>query len=123
MARVSKDEYIAIKQLLAKGYDGNTVAKMMQRGTGTVSTVKRSKDYTEYKERRKVTPKVSKPIQVQLDLPKPKISKLDVLREMLKTYKRTKSIRQAVDVCEYLNKELNRKEVVNGASVSRTKNA
>ena len=50
--RLAEPEYTTIKQLLAKGYGGNKVAEIIGRGVGTVSTVKNSKDYQDYKTRR-----------------------------------------------------------------------
>lgn len=52
--KLREPEYTTIKQLLAKGYDGKKVAEIMGRGTGTVSTVKNTKDYTDYLEKQKV---------------------------------------------------------------------
>lgn len=51
--KLREPEYTTIKQLLAKGYDGKKVAEIMGRGTGTVSTVKNTKDYTDYLEKQK----------------------------------------------------------------------
>ena len=76
---LTESEYTAIKQLLSKGYEGKKVAEIMQRGTGTVSTVKNSASYEDYQKkiiRQLVTPKK----QTELPLDKPKNTTLD-LRE------------------------------------------
>lgn len=76
---LTESEYTAIKQLLSKGYEGKKVAEIMQRGTGTVSTVKNSASYEDYQKkiiRQLATPKK----QTELPLDKPKKTTLD-LRE------------------------------------------
>lgn len=66
--RLTEPEFTTIKQLLAKGYDGLKVAEILGRGTGTVSTVKNSKDYSDYCERRERP--AEKPVKTeQLEFP------------------------------------------------------
>ena len=77
---LTESEYTAIKQLLSKGYEGKKVAEIMQRGTGTVSTVKNSASYEDYQKkiiRQLVTPKK----QTELPLDKPKTNTLDIKKQ------------------------------------------
>ena len=73
MSKLSEAEYIAIKQLLAKGYKGNKVAEIVERGTATVSDVKNSADFNDYKEKQakaREQREASKPAeQLTLDVP------------------------------------------------------
>lgn len=80
MGKLSEAEFTTIKQLLAKGYDGKKVAEIVGRGAGTVSTVKNSASFDDYKNKmaKQTQPKVVK--QEQLPLDKPKKTTLD-LRE------------------------------------------
>lgn len=80
MGKLSEAEFTTIKQLLAKGYDGKKVAEIVGRGAGTVSTVKNSASFDNYKNKmaKQTQPKVVK--QEQLPLDKPKKTTLD-LRE------------------------------------------
>lgn len=73
---LTESEYTAIKQLLSKGYEGKKVAEIMQRGTGTVSTVKNSANYEDYQ--KKVIRQFAAPKkQTELPLDKPKKTTLD----------------------------------------------
>ena len=82
--RLTEQEFTTVKQLLAKGYDGKKVAEIVGRGTGTVSTIKNSKDYTDFRERQDRLWKQQKSKkhveQPKLPLDKPKKTTLD-LRE------------------------------------------
>ena len=79
MARLTENEYTTIKQLLAKGYEGKKVAEIVQRGAGTVSTVKNTATYEDYKDRLIKQAEAPKK-QTELPLDKPKNTTLD-LRE------------------------------------------
>lgn len=81
MGKLTESEYTTIKQLLAKGYDGKRVAEIVQRGAGTVSTVKNTDSYVEYKGRvfnQKTAPKK----QTELPLDKPKKTTLDLKQDI-----------------------------------------
>ena len=45
MSKISEPEYMTIKQLLAKGYEGGKVAEIVGRGRGVVSIVNTSCSY------------------------------------------------------------------------------
>ena len=79
MGKLTESEYTTIKQLLSKGYEGKKVAEIMQRGAGTVSTVKNTANYEDYKQRLLRQPEAPKK-QTELPLDKPKKTTLD-LRE------------------------------------------
>lgn len=51
MGKLTNDEYTTIKQLFRKGFDGKTIAGIVGRGTGTVSGVKNTKSYEDYRDR------------------------------------------------------------------------
>lgn len=53
MSKISEPEYMTIKQLLAKGYEGGRVAEIVGRGRGVVSKVNVSSSYKEFVERGK----------------------------------------------------------------------
>lgn len=77
---LTESEYTAIKQLLSKGYEGKKVAEIMQRGTGTVSTVKNSATYEDYKS--KIIRQLEAPKkQAELPLDKPKTNTLDIKKQ------------------------------------------
>ena len=98
---LTESEYTAIKQLLSKGYEGKKVAEIMQRGTGTVSTVKNSASYEDYQKkiiRQLATPKK----QTELPLDKPKKTTLDLHQELAIKFN------QLLDVIETLRVTNNR---------------
>lgn len=49
MGKLTNDEYTTIKQLFRKGFDGKTIAGIVGRGTGTVSMVKNTESYEDYR--------------------------------------------------------------------------
>ena len=51
MGKLTEAEYITIKQLLAKGYQGKEIAEIVGRGQATVSGVKNTADYDDYREK------------------------------------------------------------------------
>lgn len=53
MSRINEPEYLTIKQLLAKGYEGGKVAEIVGRGRGVVSRINTSTSYEEFVERGK----------------------------------------------------------------------
>ena len=132
MGKLTKDEYITIKQLFKRGYQGQEIAKIVKRGTGTVSAVKNTFDYTDYRRRleksyienkKRTAELINTVVPYQLKLTEPKrISKLGRLKELLTKYKRTKGLREAADVCEYLDNQLE-KGGKNDTSGSNAKNA
>lgn len=69
-ARVTESEYTTIKQLLAKGYEGQKVAEIVGRARSLVSRVKNSNDYKDYTAKCKVLRKKPDPKQLPLDTPK-----------------------------------------------------
>ena len=81
MGKLTESEYTTIKQLLSKGYEGKKVAEIMQRGAGTVSTVKNTANYEDYKQRLLRQPEAPKK-QTELPLDKPKKTTLDLEQEL-----------------------------------------
>lgn len=75
MSRLSEAEYIAIKQLLDRGIQGNKVAEVFNRGKATISYIKNSQDFNDYRERPTNMLKASKDKkqaeQLTLDVPEP----------------------------------------------------
>lgn len=55
MSKINEPEYMTIKQLLAKGYEGRKVAEIVGRGRGVVSKVNVSSSYEEFVKRGKAT--------------------------------------------------------------------
>lgn len=55
MSKINEPEYLTIKQLLAKGYEGGKVAEIVGRGRGVVSRINTSTSYEEFVERGKAT--------------------------------------------------------------------
>ena len=55
MSKINEPEYMTIKQLLAKGYEGDKVAEIVGRGRGVVSKVNVSTSYEEFVKRGKAT--------------------------------------------------------------------
>ena len=53
MSKINEPEYMTIKQLLAKGYEGGKVAEIVGRGRGVVSRINTSTSYEEFVERGK----------------------------------------------------------------------
>jgi len=80
MSKINEPEYMTIKQLLAKGYEGGKVAEIVGRGRGVVSKVNVSTSYEEFVKRGKATrakyrnkykaPAPPKAQQLPLDTPK-----------------------------------------------------
>lgn len=81
MSKINEPEYMTIKQLLAKGYEGGKVAEIVGRGRGVVSKVNVSTSYEEFVKRGKATrakyknkyraeTKPKTPQQLPLDTPK-----------------------------------------------------
>lgn len=91
MSRVNEPEYMTIKQLLAKGYEGGKVAEIVGRGRGVVSKVNVSSSYKEFVERGKATRakyknKYKAPVPLkaqQLPLDTPKKTELDLIQGMV----------------------------------------
>lgn len=80
MGKLTNDEYTTIKQLFRKGFDGKTIAGIVGRGTGTVSVVKNTTSYDDYRSKL-VKQQEQKPKQESLPLDdQPKKTTLD-LRE------------------------------------------
>lgn len=82
-SRLTSNEYTTIKELLRKGLNGKTVARIVKRGTGTVSTVKNSMDFSEYKETRGKEPEPKETIQTQLPLERPKKNSPELREDMI----------------------------------------
>ena len=82
MGKLTESEYTTIKQLLAKGYEGKKVAEIVQRGAGTVSTVKNTANYKDYKDRLIKQAEAPKK-QVELPLDKPKKTTLDLREDIV----------------------------------------
>ena len=55
MSKINEPEYMTIKQLLAKGYEGVKVAEIVGRGRGVVSRINTSTSYEEFIKRGKAT--------------------------------------------------------------------
>lgn len=53
MAKINEVEYMTVKQLLAKGYEGGKVAEIVGRGRGVVSRINVSTSYDEFVKRGK----------------------------------------------------------------------
>ena len=81
MGKLTESEYTTIKQLLSKGYEGKKVAEIVQRGAGTVSTVKNTANYEDYKQRLLKQMEAPKK-QTELPLDKPKKTTLDLEQEL-----------------------------------------
>lgn len=118
MGRLSEAEFTTIKELLAKGHDGKTVAEIVGRGAGTVSTVKNSPSYKDYKNKTaKVRPK-AEPKQLPLDAPKKTTLdlreditiKVNALRDAIALYKSTSTGTNAVKQMRYCQKAQERIE-------------
>ena len=91
MSKINEPEYMTIKQLLAKGYEGGKVAEIVGRGRGVVSKVNVSTSYEEFVKRGKATrakyknkykagTKPKTPQQLPLDTPKK--TELDLMQGM-----------------------------------------
>lgn len=91
MSKINEPEYMTIKQLLAKGYEGVKVAEIVGRGRGVVSRINTSTSYEEFIKRGKATraeyknkykagakPKTHQ----QLPLDTPKKTELDLIQGM-----------------------------------------
>lgn len=91
MSKISEPEYMTIKQLLAKGYEGGKVAEIVGRGRGVVSKVNVSSSYKEFVERGKATRakyknKYKAPVPLkaqQLPLDTPKKTEYDLIQGMV----------------------------------------
>lgn len=91
MSRVNEPEYMTIKQLLAKGYEGGKVAEIVGRGRGVVSRINTSTSYEEFVKRGKATRakyknKYKAPVPLkaqQLPLDTPKKTELDLIQGMV----------------------------------------
>lgn len=91
MSKINEPEYMTIKQLLAKGYEGVKVAEIVGRGRGVVSRIKASTSYEEFIKRGKATrakyknkyKSGAKPkTHQQLPLDTPKKTELDLIQGM-----------------------------------------
>lgn len=87
MSKISEAEYMTIKQLLAKGYEGGKVAEIVRRGRGVVSRINTSTSYEEFVKRGKaVRARYRKPKGAssrgteQLPLDMPKKTELDLVQ-------------------------------------------
>ena len=69
--RLTEQEFTTVKQLLAKGYEGQKVAEIVGRGTGTVSMIKNSATLADYNAKTR-QPKPQKTKQLELDVPSDK---------------------------------------------------
>ena len=92
MSKINEPEYMAIKQLLAKGYEGGKVAEIVGRGRGVVSRINTSTSYEEFIKRGKATRAKyknkykagAKPkTQQHLPLDTPKKTELDLIQGMV----------------------------------------
>lgn len=91
MAKLTEMEYMTIKQLLGKGYEGLKVAEIVGRGRGLVSKVNITSSYKEYVERGKAVRakyrnKYKAPVPLkaqQLPLDTPKKTELDLIQGMV----------------------------------------
>ena len=92
MSKINEPEYMTIKQLLAKGYEGGKVAEIVGRGRGVVSKVNVSTSYEEfvkrgketrakYKNKYKAGAKPKAPQQLPLDTPKK--TEYDLIQSMV----------------------------------------
>lgn len=106
MSKINEPEYMTIKQLLAKGYEGGKVAEIVRRGRGVVSRINTSTSYEEFVKRGKaVRARYRKPKgasnreveQLSLDVPKKSerdlvegiVDKIVSLREDIELYVKT----------------------------------
>jgi len=91
MSKISEPEYMTIKQLLAKGYEGGKVAEIVGRGRGVVSRINTSTSYEEFIKRGKATRakyknKYKTPVPLkaqQLPLDTPKETEFDLISGMV----------------------------------------
>lgn len=92
MSKINEPEYLTIKQLLAKGYEGGKVAEIVGRGRGVVSRINTSTSYEEFIKRGKATRAKyknkykagAKPkTQQQLPLDTPKKTEHDLMQSMV----------------------------------------
>ncbi len=92
MSKINEPEYMTIKQLLAKGYEGGKVAEIVGRGRGVVSRINTSTSYEEfikrgkatrakYKNKYKAGAKPKTPQQLPLDTPKK--TEYDLIQSMV----------------------------------------
>lgn len=121
-SKLTESEYTTIKQLLAKGYEGQKVSELVGRGVGTVSGVKNSNSYEEFigrgrayraarKERRATG-------QLPLDTPKPTTInlreelavKVNALQDAIVQYKHSATGGNAVKQIRYYQKAQERLE-------------
>lgn len=118
MGRLSEAEFTTIKELLAKGHDGKRVAEIVGRGAGTVSTVKNSVNYKEYKNKVVRTKPKAESKQLPLDVPKKTTLdlrediaiKVNALRDAIALYKSTAAGGNAVKQMRYCQKAQERIE-------------
>lgn len=124
MAKLTEMEYMTIKQLLGKGYEGLKVAEIVGRGRGLVSTVNTTSSYKEYVERGKAArarykkTDNSQPEQLPLDAPKKTTLdlredlaiKVNALRDAIVLYKCTATGGKAVKHIRYCQKAQERLE-------------
>lgn len=118
MGRLSEAEFTTIKELLAKGHDGKRVAEIVGRGAGTVSTVKNSINYKEYKNKViRAKPKADSkqlpldvPKKTTLDLREDMAIKVNALRDAIALYKSTAAGSNAVKQMRYCQKAQERIE-------------
>lgn len=91
MAKLTEMEYMTIKQLLGKGYEGLKVAEIVGRGRGLISAVNNTASYKEFVERGKAVRakyrnKYKAPVPLkaqQLPLDTPKKTELDLMQGMV----------------------------------------
>lgn len=91
MAKLTEMEYMTIKQLLGKGYEGLKVAEIVGRGRGLISAVNNTASYKEFVERGKAVRakyrnKYKAPVPLkaqQLPLDTPKKTEYDLMQGMV----------------------------------------
>lgn len=91
MAKLTEMEYMTIKQLLGKGYEGLKVAEIVGRGRGLISAVNNTASYKEFVERGKAVRakyrnKYKAPVPLkaqQLPLDTPKKTEYDLISSMV----------------------------------------